>query len=121
METRHGADGHKPVAIRERTRAEMIAFCEQQVEATQEKGARGEYATYVDLKKNFLEDTTEENWSFQHKFILRSYYLAYCTGEIKLAPGFPPLLAQVRKERCEATLQACTFANIQFDRRGRIM
>jgi hypothetical protein len=99
----------------------MIAFCEEQVQATQEKGARGEYATYVDLKKNFLEDTNEANWSFQYKFILRSYYLAYCSGEIMLRPEYPPLLTQVRQERREATLRACEFANIRFDSTGRLM
>jgi len=121
MVTQHGADESNKVVSRERTRTEMIAFCTQQAEATSEKGAKGEYATYVDLRKNFIEDTTDTNWSSRYKFILRSYFLAYCSGEIKLSPDYPPLLVQVRKERCTATLHTCDFANIHFDSSGRVL
>src|SRR6266705_1402650 len=121
MVTQHGADGTKKVVSEERTRTEMIAFCTQQVEATVEQGAKGQYATYVDLRKNFIEDTNEMNWSSKHKLILRSYFLAYCSGEIKLGPDCPQLLVQVRKERCQATLHACDFANIRFDSYGRVL
>src|SRR5437016_1489326 len=97
MVTQHGADGSKSVVSKERTRAEMITFCERQAEVTRDQGVRGQYATYIDLRKNFLEDTNERDWSIQHKFILRSYFLAYCSGEIELRADYSPLLVQVRK------------------------
>src|SRR5690242_14237236 len=121
MVTQHGAEGSNKVVSRERTRTEMIAFCTAQAEATIAQGARGEYATYIDLLKNFIEDTNDINWSSKHKFILRSYFLAYCTGEIKLSHDCPSLLIQVRRERCSATLHVCEFANIHFDSNGRVL